>query len=63
VAEAECITGAREIHLYSLEVPKHTELENVVADTLRSKTTAEDKVNHPPRKSTNLWQQFCSCPN
>lgn len=49
VAEAECVTtGAREIHLYSLAVPKHTELENA-ADALRSKMTTEDKVNHQPR--------------
>ncbi|KAK4821602.1 hypothetical protein QYF61_025179 [Mycteria americana] len=46
VAEAECITtDAREIHLYSLEVPKHTELESVAADTLRSKMTTEDKTS------------------
>lgn len=32
-----------------MEVPKHTELENVAADTLRSKMTTEDKVNHQPR--------------
>lgn len=32
-----------------LEVPKHTELENVAADTLRSKMTTKDKVNHQPR--------------
>lgn len=30
-------------------MPKHTELENVAADSLRSKRTAEDKVNHQPK--------------
>lgn len=30
-------------------MPKPTELENVAADTLRSKITAKDKANHQPR--------------
>lgn len=63
VAEAEHITtGAREIHLYSLEVPKHSGLENVAADTLRSKMTAEDKVNHQPRNLVIYGSSFVLVP-